>query len=77
MTQRSSLSNSPSSTPSLGEPPTSDLLGISPSHMHRYLVRSFRLILPFFPTGTMERVDKEGQVVTAKVHTHTLRQLLL
>jgi hypothetical protein len=35
----------------------------------RYLVRSFRLILPFFPTGTMERVDKEGQVVTAKVCT--------
>ena len=33
----------------------------------RYLVRSFRLILPFFPTGTMERVDTEGQVVTAKV----------
>lgn len=33
----------------------------------RYLVRSFRLILPFFPTGTMEKVDKEGQVVTAKV----------
>ena len=33
----------------------------------RYLVRSFRLILPFFPTATMERVDKEGQVVTAKV----------
>lgn len=32
----------------------------------RYLVRSFRLILPFFPTATMERVDKEGQVVTAK-----------
>jgi hypothetical protein len=33
----------------------------------RYLVRSFRLILPFFPTGTMERVDREGQVATAKV----------
>jgi len=33
----------------------------------RYLVRSFRLILPIFPTATMERVDKEGQVVTAKV----------
>lgn len=32
----------------------------------RYLVRSFRLILPYFPTGTMERIDTEGQVVTAK-----------
>ena len=30
-------------------------------------MRSFRLILPFFPTGTMERIDHEGQVVTAKV----------
>ena len=33
----------------------------------RYLVRSFRLIMPFFPTATMERVDTEGQIVTAKV----------
>ena len=33
----------------------------------RYLVRSFRLILPFFPTATMERIDREGQIVTAKV----------
>eukprot|EP01136_Pigoraptor_vietnamica_P019498 Opistho-1_new@67167 len=32
----------------------------------RYLARSFTLILPYFPTGTMERVDIEGQVVTAK-----------
>ena len=29
----------------------------------RYLVRSFRLILPFFPTSTMEKIDREGQVV--------------
>ena len=33
----------------------------------RYLARSFTLILPYFPTGTMERVDTEGQVATAKV----------
>lgn len=38
----------------------------------RYLVRSFRLILPYFPTATMERVDKEGQVVTAKVRLATV-----
>ncbi len=28
----------------------------------RYLIRSFRVVLPFFPTGTMERIDTEGQV---------------
>jgi ribose-phosphate pyrophosphokinase len=43
----------------------------------RYLVRSFRLILPFFPTGTMERVDKEGQVVTAKTLATMLSQIPL
>lgn len=32
----------------------------------RYLARSFTFILPYFPTGTMERVDKEGQIATAK-----------
>ncbi|XP_072022518.1 uncharacterized protein [Amphiura filiformis] len=35
--------------------------------MPRYLVRSFKFILPYFPTSTMERVDTEGQVATAKV----------
>lgn len=32
----------------------------------RYLARSFHVILPYFPTGTMERVDTEGQIATAK-----------
>ncbi|XP_070533418.1 uncharacterized protein [Ptychodera flava] len=32
----------------------------------RYLARSFTCILPYFPTGTMERVDTEGQIATAK-----------
>lgn len=32
----------------------------------RYLSRSFHFILPYFPTGTMERVDTEGQIATAK-----------
>jgi len=31
------------------------------------MARSFTFILPYFPTGTMERVDTEGQVATAKV----------
>ncbi len=34
--------------------------------------RSFRILLPYFPTGTMERVDTEGQVATAS----TLARLL-
>ncbi|XP_071502479.1 uncharacterized protein [Diadema setosum] len=36
-------------------------------NMPRYLARSFKFILPYFPTGTMERVDMEGQIATAKV----------
>ncbi|KAI0219224.1 Ribose-phosphate pyrophosphokinase 4 [Lamellibrachia satsuma] len=32
----------------------------------RYLAKSFTLLLPYFPTGTMERVDTEGQIATAK-----------
>ena len=35
---------------------------------YRYLARSFTVILPYFPTGTMERVDREGQIATAKVN---------
>jgi ribose-phosphate pyrophosphokinase len=31
----------------------------------RYGVKSLKVILPYFPTGTMERVDEEGQVATA------------
>lgn len=34
--------------------------------------KSLRILLPYFPTGTMERVDHEGQVATA----HTLAQAL-
>lgn len=38
----------------------------------RYAVRSFKLVLPYFPTGTMERVEEEGQIATAA----TLARLL-
>jgi ribose-phosphate pyrophosphokinase len=31
----------------------------------RLLARSLTVLLPFFPVGTMERVDREGQVATA------------
>ena len=31
----------------------------------RYLARSLTVILPYFPTGTMERIDHEGQIPTA------------
>eukprot|EP01135_Chromosphaera_perkinsii_P009018 Nk52_evm36s1569 gene=Nk52_evmTU36s1569 len=42
-----------------------------------YLVRSFKLVLPYFPTGTMERVDIEGQIVTAKVLARLLSAIPL
>jgi len=32
----------------------------------RYYVRSLTVVLAYFPTGTMERVDEEGQIATAK-----------
>lgn len=38
----------------------------------RYLARSLTLICPYFPTGTMERVDEEGQIATAKTLTRIL-----
>ncbi len=31
----------------------------------RYAVRSFKIVLPYYPTGTMERVDRDGQIATA------------
>lgn len=34
--------------------------------------KSLRILLPYFPTGTMERVDHEGQIATAS----TLAQML-
>ena len=33
----------------------------------RYLVNSLTVLMPYFPTGTMERVDEEGQIATANV----------
>lgn len=32
----------------------------------RYFVKSLQVILPYYPVGTMERVEKEGEVATAK-----------
>jgi len=31
----------------------------------RYYARSLTLVLSYFPTGTMERIDEEGQIATA------------
>jgi len=31
----------------------------------RYYIRSLTVVLPYFPTGTMERIDEEGQIATA------------
>uniref|UniRef100_A0A6B2LAG6 Uncharacterized protein n=1 Tax=Arcella intermedia TaxID=1963864 RepID=A0A6B2LAG6_9EUKA len=38
----------------------------------RYFVKSLTIVLPYFPTGTMERIDEEGQIATAM----TLARLL-
>jgi phosphoribosylpyrophosphate synthetase len=32
----------------------------------RYLINSLHVILPFFPVGTMDRISKKGEIVTAK-----------
>lgn len=32
----------------------------------RYLARSFVVLMPYFATGTMERVEREGEIATAK-----------
>lgn len=31
----------------------------------RYMCKSLFIVMPYFPTGTMERVDTEGQIATA------------
>jgi len=31
----------------------------------RYAVRSFKVVLPYYPTGTMERVEEAGDIATA------------
>nr|XP_039257336.1 ribose-phosphate pyrophosphokinase 4-like [Styela clava] len=38
----------------------------------KYSVRSLTFVLPFFPTGTMERVDTEGQIATASTTARLL-----
>jgi len=38
----------------------------------RYMAKSLMVILPYYPTGTMERVDLEGQIATA----YTLARIL-
>ena len=35
-------------------------------HVANLRPKSFRILLPYFPTGTMERSDHEGQVATAE-----------
>ncbi len=38
----------------------------------RYFVKSLRVILPFYPVGTMERIDNEGDIATAKTMARML-----
>ncbi|KHJ48550.1 ribose-phosphate diphosphokinase [Trichuris suis] len=42
-----------------------------------YAVRSLTVLLPYFPTGTMERIDVEGQIATAKSLAVMLSQIPL
>lgn len=43
----------------------------------RYLARSLTVLLPYFPTGTMERVEKEGQIATAATFCRILSSVPL
>ena len=38
----------------------------------RYGVHSLKIVVPYFPTATMERVDEEGQIATAKTMARLL-----
>lgn len=41
----------------------------------RYLAKSLIILLPYFPTGTMERVDEEGQIATATTFARLLSNI--
>jgi phosphoribosylpyrophosphate synthetase len=43
----------------------------------RFSVKSMIIALPYFPTGTMERVDTEGQIATAKSLSRILSSIPL
>ena len=34
-------------------------------HLPKYLCRSLKVLLPYFPTGTMERIQIQGEIATA------------
>ncbi|EGD81507.1 ribose-phosphate pyrophosphokinase 4 [Salpingoeca rosetta] len=38
----------------------------------KYMAKSLTIVLPYFPTATMERVDDEGQIPTAVTLAHML-----
>lgn len=41
-------------------------------HLPKYLCRSLKILLPYFPTGTMERIQIQGEIATA----YSLAQML-
>lgn len=43
----------------------------------RFVVRSFKLVLPYFPVGTMERVAVEGEIATAATLARMLSDIPL
>ena len=41
-------------------------------HLPKYLCQSLKILLPYFPTGTMERIQVQGEIATA----YSLAQML-
>ncbi|MCA1743427.1 MAG: ribose-phosphate diphosphokinase [Desulfonatronovibrio sp.] len=41
----------------------------------RLAVKSLKVVLPYFPTGTMERVDEEGEIATASTLARMLSMI--
>ena len=46
-------------------------------HLPKYLCRSLKVLLPYFPTGTMERIQTQGEVATAYVLAQMLSSIPL
>lgn len=42
------------------------------SHIARQGIKSLTLVLPYFPTGTMERIEYDGEVATAPIDSELL-----
>ena len=45
--------------------------------MPRLFIGSFTVVLPFFPTGTLERIEAEGEIATASTLARMLSNIPL